>query len=286
MRRLDEVRRVLSYTLILNMAVAGVKMLYGYKTDSISMLSDGFHSFFDGISNVIGLVGIWVASKPPDKCHPYGHRRYETLSTIAVALLIFIGAFEIFKKAYFSFKNPPGIEVTTVSFTIMVLTILINITVMTYETRKGQELKSDFLLADAIHTKTDVFVSISVIISLIAAKMGYPLIDSITAILIGILIARMGFGILRSAADVLTDAACIDTKAISDVVMLIEGVKGCHEIRTRGREGAVNLDLHVLVDPQVEIHRAHDLAHSVEEAIKEKFPSVVDVVVHVEPHNK
>lgn len=282
--RLEKVRKVLFYTLILNMAVAGAKIIYGYKTNSISMLSDGFHSFFDGISNIVGLVGIWIASQPPDKSHPYGHRKYETLSTIAIALLIFIGAFEIFKKAYLSLKEPSGIEVTSLSFTIMVLTILINLAVMTYETRKGQELKSDILLADALHTKTDIFVSISVIISLIAVKMGYPLIDSITAIIIGILIVRMGVGILKSATDVLTDAACIDTKEIRDVVMLIEGIKGCHKIRTRGSEGAVHLDLHILVDPKVEIHKAHDLAHSVEDAIKKRFPSVIDVIVHIEPH--
>ncbi|MCK5139483.1 MAG: cation diffusion facilitator family transporter, partial [Thermodesulfovibrionia bacterium] len=106
MTRLKKIRQVLFYTLILNMLVAVSKIVYGYKTDSISMLSDGFHSFFDGLSNVIGLVGIWIASKPPDESHPYGHRKFETLSTIAIALLIFMAGIEVLRKAYFSLKTP------------------------------------------------------------------------------------------------------------------------------------------------------------------------------------
>ena len=284
MIRLQKVRHVLIYTLFLNMAVALAKIIYGYKINSISMFSDGFHSFFDGTSNVIGLIGIWIASQPPDESHPYGHRKFETLSTIAIAVLIFFAGFEILKKAYHGLREPHSIEVTSMSFIIMSITLLINIGVMTYERKKGQELKSDFLIADALHTNSDIFVSLSVIISLIAAKIGYPIIDSIAAIIIVILIARIGYGILKSATDVLTDAARIDTREIKDIVMLIEGIKECHEIRTRGREDAVHIDLHILIDPGEQIHKAHDLAHSVEEVIKKKFPSVIDVVVHIEPY--
>lgn len=284
MIRLQKVRHVLIYTLFLNMAVALAKIIYGYKINSISMFSDGFHSFFDGTSNVIGLIGIWIASQPPDESHPYGHRKFETLSTIAIAVLIFFAGFEILKKAYHGLREPHSIEVTSMSFIIMSITLLINIGVMTYERKKGQELKSDFLIADALHTNSDIFVSLSVIISLIAAKIGYPIIDSIAAIIIVILIAKIGYGILKLATDVLTDAARIDTREIKDIVMLIEGIKECHEIRTRGREDAVHIDLHILIDPGEQIHKAHDLAHSVEEVIKKKFPSVIDVVVHIEPY--
>lgn len=284
MMRLQRVRHVLIYTLALNMLVALAKIIYGFKIDSISMFSDGFHSFFDGISNVIGLVGIWIAARPPDESHPYGHRKFETLSTIAIAVLIFFVGYEILKKAYHGLKEPHIIEVTLMSFIIMAITLLVNVGVMTYERRKGKELHSDFLLADALHTNTDIFVSISVIISLIAAKIGYPTIDAAAAVIIAFLIVKMGFGVLKSATDVLTDAARIDTREIKDIVMLIEGIKECHEIRTRGREDAVHIDLHILIDPQEPIHKAHELAHSVEEVIKKEFPSVIDVVVHIEPY--
>jgi cation diffusion facilitator family transporter len=266
------------------MAVAAAKILYGYKTDSISMLSDGFHSLFDGTSNVVGLVGVWVASHPPDENHPYGHRKYETLSTIAIAALIFVTGIEILKKVYHGLTVAHNIEVTSLSFSIMAITLLINIWVMLYERKKGRELKSDFLLADAMHTTTDIYVSVSVIISLIAVKLGYPLIDAVVALIIVVFIAKMGFEILKSAADVLTDTAQINQDEIRKVISGIKDIKGCHGIRTRGKEGAVNVDLHIVVPPDVTIKDAHELAHFVEDAIKKEFPSVIDVVIHTEPY--
>ena len=266
------------------MAVAAAKIIYGYKTDSISMLSDGFHSLFDGTSNVVGLVGVWVASHPPDENHPYGHRKYETLSTIAIAALIFMTGIEILKKVYHGLTVTHNIEVTSLSFSIMLVTLLVNIWVMLYERKKGRELKSDFLLADAMHTTTDIYVSISVIISLIAVKMGYPLIDAVVAFIIVIFITRMGFEILKSAADVLTDTAQISPDKIRKVIDRIKDIKGCHGIRTRGKQGAVNVDLHIQIHPDVTTGDAHELAHSVEDAIKKEFPSVIDVVIHTEPY--
>lgn len=284
MMQSQQVRNVLIYTLAFNVLVAVSKIIYGYKTNAISMFSDGLHSLFDGTSNIIGLVGIWIASQPPDETHPYGHRKFETLSTIAIAVLIFITGIEILKKAYHGFTEPHNIEVTSLSFVIMAITLLINIGVMTYERKKGRELKSDFLLADAMHTNTDIFVSLSVIISLVAAKSGYPRIDIIASVIIAVFIAKIGFSILKSAANVLTDAACINPDEIKAVVSKTEGIRDCHEIRTRGKEGAVLIDLHIIVDAHVTTKKSHDLAHSVENAIKENFPSVVDVVVHIEPY--
>lgn len=286
MESLKKVQRVLYYTLILNMLVAGAKVFYGFVTNSTSMLSDGLHSFLDGTSNVIGLVGVWIASHPPDKNHPYGHRKFETLSTIAIAVMIFMAGIEILKRAYHSFTEPHEIKVTSISFLIMFVTLLINTGVMIYETKKGKELKSDFLLADATHTKTDIFVSFSVIISLIAATAGYQFIDGVVSLFIAFLIAKMGFGILKPATDILTDAVCIDPDEIEKVACHLEGIKGCHGIRTRGKEGAVNVDLHIMVDSEMKTGHAHELAHSVEDAIKKAFPSVIDVVVHIEPFKK
>jgi cation diffusion facilitator family transporter len=285
MERLKKVRRVLLYTLFLNMAVAMAKVIYGHITDSISMLSDGLHSFFDGTSNVIGLFGVWIAAQPPDRKHPYGHRKYETLFTIAIAILIFIAGVSILRKAYSGLRVAYTVEVTTLSFIIMATTLMINFYVMRYESRKARELKSDFLYADAMHTQTDIYISLSVIISLIAARAGYPVIDVVVSIVIALLIGKMGFSVLKSAADVLTDTARIDPDDIRDVINGINGVRECHEIRTRGKEGAVNIDLHVLVDPDIKTHEAHQIAHTVEESLKREFPSIVDVVVHIEPYS-
>ena len=284
MSRLKKVRKVLLYTLLLNIIVAFAKVIYGFSIDSISMLSDGFHSFFDGASNVIGLVGIWIASHPPDENHPYGHRKFETLATIAIAVLIFAAGVEILRETFNRIQSPGHINVTWMSFLIMAVTLTVNFSVMSYETGKGRELKSDFLIADALHTRSDIYISLSVIVSLIAAKAGYPIVDVIAALIIVLFIVKMGLTILKSATSVLTDEACIDPDMIKEIAKSVTGVMDCHGIRTRGNESFVNIDLHVQVDPELKIAEAHDVTHTVENKIKNRFPEVIDIVIHTEPY--
>jgi len=278
-----QIRKALVLTLILNFGVSLAKILYGYLTNSIAMLSDGFHSFFDGMSNVIGLIGIWIAYHPPDEKHPYGHKKYETLFTIIIAVMIFATCLQILKQVYHSFVEYHKTEVTATSFIVMLITMTVNIFVTIYEARKGRELKSEFLVADALHTKSDIIASVGVIASLIITKSGYRIADTIAGVIIVFFIARIGFNILKKASDVLVDTICIDTTALESVINSVEGVKGCHDIRTRGTEHSIYLDLHIVVDPKLPIEKAHEIADAVEEKINANFPAVIDIVVHVEP---
>ncbi len=278
-----EVRKVLIYTLILNSCVASAKILYGYMTSSVAMMSDGFHSFFDGISNIVGLVGTRIASHPPDEKHPYGHGKYETLFTIIIAAMIFLTCLEILKKVYLFFIEGYKTHVTSISFVVMFITMGVNIFVTLYESKKGKEFGSTFLIADAKHTKSDILASTAVIISLFFARMGYYLADPIVGIVITFFIARIGYEILKDASDILVDTVCMDTSAIKFVVNSIEGVKGCHDIRTRGSVHSAYLDLHVIVRRDLPIEKAHEIADNIETKIKKEFPSVVDIVVHIEP---
>jgi cation diffusion facilitator family transporter len=278
-----QVRKVLIYTLILNCCVAAAKVLYGYITSSVAMMSDGFHSFFDGFSNVVGMVGTWMASHPPDEKHPYGHGKYETLFTIIIAAMIFVTCFEILKRVYLFFIDGYKTSVTSISFVVMFITIGVNIFVTLYESKKGKELGSTFLIADAKHTKSDIFASIAVIISLFFARKGYYLADPIVGIVITFFIARIGYEILKDASDILVDTICMDTSAIKFVVNSITGVKGCHDIRTRGSVHSTYLDLHVMVESDLSTEKSHEIADNIEKEIKKEFPSIVDIVVHIEP---
>lgn len=279
----SEVRKVLIITLILNSFVAFAKILYGYITNSIAMTSDGFHSFFDGVSNIIGLIGIWIASHPPDEKHPYGHRKYETLFTIIIAVMLFTTCLQILRKVYQSFYEDHITIVTQTSFAVMLITMGVNVFVMLYEKSKGKKLGSEFLVADAMHTKSDILVSFAVIISLVFTKMGYHYADVIVGVIITFFIARIGYGILKKASDVLVDTVCLDNSAIEFVVNRIDGVKGCHDIRTRGSLNCIYLDLHVLVGRNLSTEKAHRIADTIEKELKKEFPSVVDIVVHIEP---
>jgi len=281
--RTARIRKVLIITLALNICVSVTKVAYGYMTDSVAILADGFHSMFDGVSNIVGFVGIYLASNPPDEDHPYGHRKYETVFTIFIGVMMFMTCIEIFKKVYESLTGGKEATVTVESFIIMIATLGVNIFVSTYENRKGRELGSEFLVADSMHTKSDIFASSGVITGLIFIKLGFPAADAVVGIVVALLVARTGFGVLREAAEALVDRRQIDTAMIRNIACSIDNVEECHRIRTRGSNNHIFLDLHVLVNPLLSIEIAHQIAHLVEEKIRGNVNGVVDVVVHVEP---
>ena len=278
-----QVRKLLLYILVANLAVAVVKWGYGWFIGSVSILADGYHSFFDGTSNIIGLIGIWMASHPPDSQHPYGHSKYETFATVGIAALLFTTGVHIFIDAVKGLANPTPPHVTAASFGVMALTLTCNIFITTFELRRGKELGSDFLIADAKHTLSDVYVTVSVMIGLAAVKMGYPKADPLIALFIAVMIGKLGYQILRETSDVLCDRVRLDPVRICDEVLRIEGIKECHNVRSRGRTNDVHVDLHILVDPCMTIYDAHEVAHRVEDLLKETFHEITDVVVHIEP---
>lgn len=283
MHRTSEIRKVLILTLVCNLLVSSAKMVYGYITNSIAILSDGFHSLFDGASNILGLVGIHIASHPPDESHPYGHRKYETVFTIFIGALMFMTCLEIFKRVYASLQGRSEVIVTGDTFILMLVTLGINLFVAIYEKRKGRRLNSEFLIADAKHTQSDIYVTFGVIASLVFTKLGYTYADPIAGVIVGIIVAKAGISIIKESTEVLVDSTRTDTGLITDIVRGVEGVKGCHEVRTRGTDSHVFVDVHVLVDPSMTVRESHIIADRVEEEIKKKIPEVVDVVVHIEP---
>ncbi|HJH32183.1 MAG TPA: cation transporter [Methanosarcinaceae archaeon] len=284
--RFGKVRTILFTILLLNLAVALTKITYGLLSNTISMQADGYHSLFDGVSNIIGIIGIQVASRPPDKDHPYGHRKYETMASIAIAILLMFVGFEILQSSIDRFMTGVQPNITSMSFIVMVATICINFFVTTYERKKGMELNSEILVADAMHTKSDIYVSLSVILGLVAIEMGFPIIDPLIAVIIAIVIVRAGILIMQQSSHTLCDLARLDEDAICCVVGSIEGVIECHKIRTRGGVDDIHIDLHIKVRPDMRTDKAHVLAHDVEERLIEHFAGVSDVVVHIEPADR
>lgn len=283
MERYAKIRKILILVLVLNLAVSFAKIIYGSITNTLSMQSDGYHSLFDGVSNIVGILGIQIASRPPDKKHPYGHQKYETLASVFIAVLLIFVAFEIISQSIERFTTMSTPEITTLSFVVMVATIGINLAVTTYEKRKGEELKSEVLIADSMHTRSDIYVSISVIVGLLAIKYGYPVVDPFIALLIAVLICKAAIDIIRSSTGVLCDEAPLDNDFICDIAKQVPGVLDCHKIRTRGSVGDYHIDLHIWVDPEMHVDQAHGISHMVTDRLKENIDGVNDVVVHIEP---
>jgi cation diffusion facilitator family transporter len=281
--RFSQVRKILIIILALNWLTALIKGVYGLISKSASITADGMHSFSDGASNIVGLIGIWAASQPVDKDHPYGHRKYETLAALGITALLAIVCFEIIKDAVQRFFNPVFQEVSVFSFLIMAVALIINIAVMRYEYRKGKELNSEILISDSLHTKSDVLVSLSVIATLAAVKLGFPFLDFITAIAIAAFIAHTAFRIFKENSEILCDRLAVSADKIRQIVLAVEGVKSCHNIRTRGRCDDIFLDLHICIRSDMSIREGHDLSHIIIDRLKNKIPGISDVVVHIEP---
>jgi cation diffusion facilitator family transporter len=277
------IRTVLAATLALNWLVAALKLGYGWWSETLSMVADGFHSLLDGSANIIGLIAITVAVLPADRSHPYGHRKFESFAALGISFLLLFAALEIGQGAFTRWQSATSPHVTLTSFAVMIVTMGVNVFVSWYEARVGRRLQSEILMADALHTRSDLYASVAVVASLIAAKAGYPGLDLASALFIVVLIARSGIRIIGQSLYVLSDASRLPPPSVEKIALEVEGVRECHGIRSRGFPDAIYMDLHILVDPQLTVARAHEIAHRVEASLKERFPELADMVVHVEP---
>ena len=279
----DAVRRILIIIFLLNILTALAKGIYGLYTNTLSMSADGLHSFFDSTANIIGLVGISLAARPPDRDHPYGHSKYESFAAMGIAILLFAGCLQLIVSAAGRLQSGGSPNVTGLSFVVMALTLIINVGVSSYEYVLGRRLKSSILVADSLHTRSDVFASLGVILGLFAVRVGYPLADPIIALFICALIIHTGLEIIRESSTALLDRAVIDEQVIVNLARSVEGVCNCHAVRTRGMAEEIYVDLHIEVDASLSMELAHEVGVDVERAIKGRIPEVRDVVVHLEP---
>ncbi len=269
--------------LVLNVLVAVAKLGYGLYSNSLSMSADGLNSLLDGASNVIGLIGLAIAARPPDPNHPYGHRRFETLTSLAIALFMILALMEILQQSIQRIQTGQHPQVTAISFTVMSLTLVVNIGVTQWERRVGKRLQSSILLADSRHTGSDVFVTISVIVGLVAVKIGLAWADVALALVVAGVIAWGAWTIIREAALALSDVAVAAVEVVQQAAGAVPGVRGVHNIRTRGSEGLIWVDLHIQVDPQMRVDEAHEIASQVAKRVEREIGLPSDVTVHVEP---
>jgi cation diffusion facilitator family transporter len=281
--RYSEVARVLARVLVLNLAVAGAKIAYGYATGAASILSDGFHSLTDAAANVLSLAGVRAARKPPDADHPYGHRKFETLAATGIYVFLLFVVIEVVRSSIGRLQHGTPIQVTRVSFAVMLITLAVNWVVVRYESQAAQRLNSEVLFADAMHTRSDLLTSLTVVAALIAVRAGYPMFDALAALVVAGFIAKAGFDIARHTSQILSDRIVIAEDDIRSVVQSVAGIVGCHRIRTRGSADHVFLDLHVWLAPETRLDEAHRLSHVVKDRLMAKYPQIADAVIHIEP---
>ena len=281
--RLASIARVMWIILGLNLVVALAKLAYGYRSGAISITADGVHSLLDAASNVIGLIGVAIAGRPADSNHPYGHRKYETFAALGVAIMLFFGCYEIVTTAFERLQHPRLPEVGAIGYVVLGVTLAINLMVVTYERREARRLQSELLESDAAHTGSDVFATLLVLASFVAVHFRFGWADAVAAALIVGLIVRAGLRILMATVSTLPAARRGAPDVGAAVAKLDRGGRAVHPGRARGPADDIHLDLHILVDPTTPLAEAHAIGHRVERRLRDRWPGVSDVVVHVEP---
>ncbi|WP_119066795.1 cation diffusion facilitator family transporter [Aggregatilinea lenta] len=279
----ESVRRVLWIVLVLNVVVAGAKLATGLLTGAVAMIADGFHSSMDASSNIVGLVGTKLAAQPPDEDHPYGHRRFETLATLAIGGLLLVAAWEILQTMLDRLLNGGQPDVTAASFVIMFGTMIVNLGVTIYERRRGHALHSDILLADAAHTSSDFFVSLSVIASLALSSFGFAWSDIAIALLIVLVIGRAGVGIIRQTSNILADQQTLDPHDVQRAIQDVPGLDEIVRVRSRGPADAIHVDIDARIQPAVTTDHAYAIARTVRERLTAAYPQVEEVQVNFVP---
>jgi cation diffusion facilitator family transporter len=283
LNRYSQVERVLYRVLVLNLFVAVIKIVLGAYTGAVSILSDGFHSLTDSASNVVALIGVSIARRPPDENHPYGHRKYETMASLGILIFLIIVLVQVLAAAYRRLVEGGTPRVFPEGIGVMSATLVINLFVVSYEMRHAVRLNSEVLRADAAHTRSDVLTSGAVLGALLGVWWGYPVLDLVAAFVVAVFIGHAGWEIAQHASRILADEVVIAEDDVRSVVLSVPDVIGCHRIRTRGSADYIFMDLHIWLDGRTQLESAHSTSHIVKDRLMKRFPHVADVVIHIEP---
>lgn len=281
--RNDAIRRVLGGILVANLAVVAVKFGIGIHTRSLAVFGDAIQSSIDAVNNLFSLLVIGVASKGPDEEHPYGHAKFETLGALLIAVLLAISIFELVRGAVERLIAGAAAPVVGLSaFLLLGATLVVNVAVTVAEQRAGRRHASELLLADALHTRVDVMITVAVLLGLGLARLGYPWADPVLAIVVAALVARAGFEIIRRTMPTLVDERVYDENTIRREAEGVPGVHSAYAIRSRGTPTLRFAELTIAVDGKDDVASAHRIADQVEDRLREHL-ELHQIVVHVEP---
>jgi cation diffusion facilitator family transporter len=280
-----KIKKVLMLILFANLAVAALKIIVGTIIKSTSLTADGFHSLTDGSSNIVGLIGIHFASKPVDEDHPYGHSKFETLAGLFIAVMLLILGLQIIGSVFSNILRPVVPDITISSLVALLVTLAVNIFVAAFEYKQGKKLNSTILISDSLHTRSDIFVSLGVLFTLICIWLGLPpVIDSITSLIVSIFVIHAAYEIFSETSGVLVDQAAVSPEEVKNILMTFPQVKNVHKIRSRGCSHNIYIDLHLLVEPYMSVENSHKLMHEIEEELCFNLEKSVQAYIHLEPY--
>lgn len=283
----QQVQRVLLITLVLNLIVALSKIALGVMTGALAITADGFHSLTDGAGNIAGLVGNALAQRPPDDDHPYGHRRFETMAALLIGAFLLLTAWEMLQRVFERLQTATTPQISPLVFGVLLATLLVNIIISRYQTRAGQRLQSEVLIADARNTRADIFVTLSVLASTAVYSLtGWIWIDLVAGAVVVLLIGRAAWQIVRDTGRVLVDTAPYEPDTLRELLVDVPQVQRVTRARSRGPLDAVHIDIDVQVAPELTADHSAGVATSIRERLNDALTGISEVEVHFAPDHE
>lgn len=286
--RLEQTRRVTIVGALVNLLLAGFKILFGWLAQSQSLLADGIHSLSDLLSDGLVWFAAHHAAQDPDPEHPYGHGRFETLATLGLGVLLILVAIGIGWDAISRLFSPerlltPG----ALALVIALFSVLVKEWLYHYTLRVARRIRSDMLKANAWHHRSDAVSSIVVLVGVGGTMAGLPYLDALAAAGVALMIARIGWELGWPAVQELGDAGLEQEQVdrIREIIVSIGGVQAIHMLRTRKLGGQASVDVHVLVQPRLSVSEGHVISQTVMDRLQAEVEEVSDVTVHIDPED-
>jgi cation diffusion facilitator family transporter len=286
----SQIRQVTITGVWINITLTAFKMVVGFMVGSLALVADGVHSLSDFATDIALLVGVYFGSKKADEKHPFGHGRLETFAGAFVAVaLILVGAWLIYEGAkgiaQMHLSGKEKIHISSWVIWIALLSVVSKEYLYQITRIVAARTHSSATYANAWHHRSDAFSSVAVVIGAVAMKFGYPHGDQLGAIAVGLMIIMVGAKIVGDCLSELAEGA-VDSKTLEQIQTIInsqQGVHQWHQLRTRSVGREVFLDVHILVDPALNITEAHKIADLLETSLMEQLSRPANVMVHVEP---
>jgi cation diffusion facilitator family transporter len=277
------VRRVLLIEGAANIVVLLAKAAVGLATGSLAVLGDAVHSLTDVANNVVALIVLWIAARPPDRDHPWGHRKFETLAVFGLAGLLTVTAFEIGLRALTS----PVRDVQTSAWALgtMIAVLAVNVALATWQGRWARRLDSEILRADARHTLGDVLTTVAVIAGWQLSVIGPAWLDSAFAVGVAGVVLYLAYGLFKRSIPILTDSIAVPPEELHRAVGEVHGVETVARVRSRHTGSSPAVDVVVTIEPGLTTVEGHSVADRIESALRESF-GIEDVTVHLEPEQE
>ena len=277
--------RAASFSLGVNVLLILLKLSVVLVTGSLAILAELLHSFFDMLASLFAYIGIRKAQEPADESHLYGHDKFENLSSLAQTILIVVTSFLVIYEAVNRIASPTKIESTELGLGVMVITIVIDYFLAKYLHKTSRDYGSAALEADAYHFSTDLWGAISVIVGLVFVMLGFPVFDSLAAIVVALLMLWISYKLGTKALHVLMDRSppqeYIDK--IRNAISSTTGVESFHKLRVRQAGSRYLVELHIQDSPKKSVEEGHYIGHDVKARVMKDVPNIKEVTVHVEP---